>query len=274
MFPGVTMTASEPGCVIVTGAAAGIGLATARLLLSGSVPVIGIDHAASPDLGPMFHTVQADLSDPDGISEAVAAAITVDPDLDGLVNCAGIYPVTPLLDMTAAEWDAVLAINLRAPFLMTGEIARHWRRKSTPGAIVNVASTAAFLARPGVAHYAASKAGLIQLTRVMAIELAPLGIRVNAVAPGLIATERVMAHAAGDGAAEHGAKLARIPARRAGTPDEVARSIRWLLSGDAAYATGSVLTLDGGLTLGISSYGEASARDEQMRPSDIGDASG
>ena len=88
----------------------------------------------------------------------------------------------------------------------------------------------------------------------MAIELAPLGIRVNAVAPGLIATDRVMAHAAGTGAAEHKAKLARIPAGREGAPDEVARAIRWLLSGEAAYSTGSVLTLDGGFTLGIPAY--------------------
>jgi NAD(P)-dependent dehydrogenase (short-subunit alcohol dehydrogenase family) len=120
--------------------------------------------------------------------------------------------------------------------------------------VVNIASTSAFLARPGTLHYAASKAGLVQITKGMALELAPHGIRVNAVAPGLIATERVMAHATGAGAAEHSAKLARVPAAREGTPQEVADAVRWLLSPAAAYCVGSVLTLDGGYTLGIPSY--------------------
>ena len=240
--------------VLVTGAAAGIGLATARLLLGDGVTVVGIDRDAMPDLGPNFHRLTADLSAAGEPDRAVAAALHVAPDLGGLVNCAGIYPVTPMLDMDVDEWDRVLSINLRTPFLMTRAVARHWSGTGAAGAVVNVSSTAAVLARPGTTHYAASKAGLVQLTRVMAIELAPLGVRVNAVAPGLIATERVMTHAAGAGAAEHGAKLARIPAKREGTPEEVARAIRFLLSDEAAYATGSVLTLDGGFTLGIPSY--------------------
>ncbi|MEO1493116.1 MAG: SDR family oxidoreductase [Pseudomonadota bacterium] len=240
--------------VLITGAAAGIGLATARLLLGDGVTVIGVDCDPLPDLGERFHPVQADLSNPDQITAAADQAFDLTPDLDGLVNCAGVYPVTPMLDLDSAEWDAVLAVNLRAPFLLTQAVARHWRDAASRCKIVNVASTAAVLARPGVAHYAASKAGLVQLTKVMAIELAPLGIRVNAIAPGLIATENVMDHARGAGAAEHSAKLARIPAAREGTPQEIARAIRWLLSDEAAYATGSVLTLDGGFTLGLPSY--------------------
>lgn len=240
--------------VLVTGAASGIGLATAQLLLSDGVTVVGIDRDPMPDLGPDFTAIIADLAEPRHITRAVDQATIAVPDLDGLVNCAGIFPVTPMLDMTVAEWDAVQAVNLRAPFLMIQAMARHWQRMKSHCRVVNVASTAAFLARPGVAHYAASKAGLIQLTKVMAVELAPLGIQVNAVAPGLIATEKVMAHAAGPGAAEHRTKLARIPAGREGDPGEVARAIRWLLSADAAYATGAVLTLDGGFTLGIPAY--------------------
>ena len=239
---------------LVTGAANGIGRATAKLLLENGTVVAGLDRDPMPDLGPRFHPFEADLSDPDRIEATVAGALAAVPDLDSLVNCAGIYPVTPMLDMDAAEWDAVLSVNLRAPFLLSRAVARHWKDAGYRGTIVNVASTAAVLARPGVAHYAASKAGLIQLTRVMAVELAPLNIRVNAVAPGLIATERVMEHATGAGAAEHGAKLQRIPAAREGTPEEVARAICWLLSDDSAYATGSVLTLDGGFTLGIPAY--------------------
>ena len=235
-------------------AANGIGLATAKTLLADETIVVGFDRDPMPDLGPGFHPIQTDLSDLDQIETAVTRALTTVPDLDGLVNCAGIFPVTSMLDMTAAEWDAVLSVNLRAPFLLTQALARHWKANSSHCKVVNVASTAAVLARPGVAHYAASKAGLIQMTKVMAIELAPLGIRVNAIAPGLIATEKVMEHAGGEGAKEHQAKLARIPAGREGAPDEVARAICWLLSDDSAYATGSVLTLDGGFTLGIPSY--------------------
>ena len=240
--------------VLVTGAANGIGRATAERLISQGTTVVGIDRDPMPDLGAGFHPVQADLSDPDQIETAVGEALALVPDVDGLVNCAGIFPVTPMLDMRADEWDAVLSVNLRAPFLVTQALVRHWKANLSRCSIVNVASTAATLARPGVAHYAASKAGLIQMTKVMAIELAPLGIRVNAIAPGLIATEKVMAHADGDGAAEHLAKLARIPSGREGAPDEVARAICWLLSDDSAYATGSVLTLDGGFTLGIPEY--------------------
>lgn len=240
--------------VLISGTASGIGRATAELLLAEGTHVVGLDRDPPPDLGAGFHGVTADLSDPSAIGPAVAEALAREPRIDGLVNCAGIYPVTPMLDMDPAEWDAVLSINLRAPFLLTQAVARHWRDVGLQGKVVNVASTAATLARPGTTHYAASKAGLVQLTRVMAIELAPLGVRVNAVAPGLIATDRVMAHAAGAGAAEHAAKLTRIPAAREGRPDEVARAIRWLLSDDSAYATGSVVTLDGGFTLGIPSY--------------------
>ena len=240
--------------VLVTGAASGIGLATARFLLDDGRKVVGLDSAPMPDLGPEFHAVQADLTDHEQIATAVANATSATPELDGLVNCAGIYPVTSMLDLQADEWDTVLSVNLRAPFLLSQALARYWKETSRGGAIVNVASTAAVLARPGVAHYAASKAGLVQLTRVMAIELATLNIRVNAVAPGLIGTETVMEHARSSGAAEHGAKLQRIPAAREGTPEEVASAIRWLLSEDSTYATGSVLTLDGGFTLGIPAY--------------------
>ena len=240
--------------VLITGAASGIGLATARLLLDKGLAVVGIDRDPLPDLDGQVLGLQADLSDPAQIETAVTQALTAQPDIDGLVNCAGIFPVTSMLEMTLEEWDAVLSVNLRAPFLVTQALARHWNQTASRCKIVNVASTAAVLARPGVAHYAASKAGLIQLTKVMAIELAPLGIQVNAVAPGLIATEKVVAHAAGEGAAEHAAKLARIPARREGQPEEVARAIHWLLSEESSYATGSVLTLDGGFTLGIPAY--------------------
>ena len=123
------------------------------------------------------------------------------------------------------------------------------------GAIVNVSSTASVLARPGIAHYGASKAALNQLTRVLAVELAPLGIRVNAVLPGVIATERVMADQDTPAAeAEMAAKLARIPLGRLGAPTEVVPLVGFLLSDAASYCTGSLFTVDGGFSLGMARY--------------------
>jgi len=244
---------SRKSAVLVTGAASGIGRALTDAILADGGTVAGLDREPLPD-APGFHGLIADLTDPDAIVPAVEAAFAAAPGLDALVNCAGIYPVTPMLDLSVAEWDAVLGVNLRAPFLLTQAVARRWAAAGTPASVVNIASTSAVLARPGTAHYAASKAGLVQMTKVMALELAPHRIRVNAVAPGIVATGRVMAHAAGPGAAEHKAKMARVPAGREATPDEIAGAIRWLLSPAAAYCAGTVLTLDGGYTLGIPSY--------------------
>ncbi|HUS55608.1 MAG TPA: SDR family oxidoreductase [Thermohalobaculum sp.] len=242
-----------PNAVLVTGAASGIGQALSNALIAAGSSVVGLDCAAMAP-APNFHPIVADLTDPQAIDAAVAAAFAAVPEIDALVNCAGIYPVTPMLELPLDEWNHVLDINLRAPFLLTQALARRWVAAGTKAAVVNIASTSAVLARPGTLHYAASKAGLIQMTRGMALELAPHCIRVNAVAPGVIATERVMAHATGAGAAEHTTKLARVPAGRVGKPQEVVEATRWLLSPAAAYCVGSVLTLDGGYTLGIPSY--------------------
>ena len=116
---------ADRGGVIVTGAASGIGLATARLLLEDGASVVGIDRDAMPDLGPRCHRLTADLSDAAGIDGVIADAVEAAPDVTGLVNCAGIYPVTPMLDMDPDEWDRVLSVNLRAPFLVTRALARH-----------------------------------------------------------------------------------------------------------------------------------------------------
>lgn len=249
----MTVSDPAPAATLVTGAAAGIGRALTETLLAAGGTVVGVDREPM-DPAPGFHPVRADLTRPDGIEAAVEAAFAAAPALDALVNCAGIFPVTPFLDLPLGEWDEVLGLNLRTPFLLAQALARRWVAAGTQAAVVNVASTSAIIARPGTAHYAASKAGLVQLTRIMALELAPRGIRVNAIAPGVVMTERVRAHAAGPGAPEHKAKMARVPAGREATPDEVAGAIAWLLSPAAAYCVGAVLTLDGGYTLGIPGY--------------------
>lgn len=249
--------------VLVTGAADGLGRAIAeRLAQEGAALILtDRDEAALAGLpctlaNPSAHRARA--ADP--LSEAaiddLVACASQEGEVDGLVNVAGTYPVTPAERITAAEWDEVLSLNLRAPFLVSVAVARALARAGRGGAIVNISSTASLLARPGIAHYGASKAGLNQLTRVLAVEFAPAGIRVNAVLPGVVATERVLAlEATGPARAEAEAKRARIPLGRLGRPDEISPLVAFLLSDEAAYMTGSLVTVDGGFSLGIARYG-------------------
>jgi NAD(P)-dependent dehydrogenase (short-subunit alcohol dehydrogenase family) len=249
--------------VVVTGAASGIGRALAEALARQRAPVVlcdvdvaGVEEAAKKITvaGGRAWPVVADVTQPADVERMVDRARRDAGPLGGLVNCAGIYPNTPFLDVTVKEWDAVLAVNLRAPFLVTQAMARRMIADGGGGSIVNVSSTASRLARPGIAHYGASKAALNQLTAVTAVELAPHGIRVNAVLPGVVGTERVQANAAsGAGRVEHETKLARIPLGRLAEPAEVVNVILFLLSPEAAYCTGALFTVDGGFTLGIPS---------------------
>lgn len=246
--------------ILVTGAASGIGLAIVKRLGRDNAELILADkdadglEAAARQLAATGVAVMAlpcDLCDAAAIERLAEDA----GPLDGLVNCAGVYPVTPLMDLSASEWDRVMNINLRAPFLLTRAVARGLISAGNGGSIVNISSTASVLARPGIAHYGASKAGLNQLTRVLAVELAPHGIRVNAILPGVIDTETVAAALTTPAARDEMAtKKARIPMGRLGTPEEIAEMAAFLLSPAASYSTGSLCTADGGFSLGIAKY--------------------
>lgn len=257
---GLEMSTNGPGRTLVTGAASGIGLAIAKRVIAAGGKLVMTDHdmaslsAARERIAAPAGTIDLITGDLTNAAE-VQNVVTAAGRIDGLVNCAGIYPVTPLMDLPVEEWDCVLAINLRAPFLVTQATARCMIANGVHGAIVNISSTASMLARPGIAHYGASKAGLNQLTRVLAVELAPSNIRVNAILPGVIATERVTGSVTSTAArAEMDAKVARIPMQRLGTPEEIAELAVFLLSDASSYTTGGLFTVDGGFSLGMARY--------------------
>lgn len=231
---------------VVTGAARGIGAATAALLREQGWEVVGIDRDPPP-AGEDWRV--ADLADP----AAVEAALADLERIDGLVNNAALQHATPLLETTPEQWDAVLAVNLRGPFVTTRACAQ--RLSAVGGAIVNVASVHGLATSANVAPYAASKGGLLAFTRAAAIELAELGVRVNAVAPGAIDTEALRDGFARQvtGDAERVLKE-RTPLHRFGAPREIAATIAFLLDGErSGFTTGQTLTVDGGVMARLSS---------------------
>ncbi len=246
--------------VLVTGAASGIGCDLTTSLLDKGERVVALDYDEEK-LTKVYTNHKTslvcrclDVCDVDGIARSIEMIRGEVGTIKGLVNCAGIYPVTAFLDITVEEWDQVLNTNLRGAFVLSQAVAQLMVADKVKGSIVNVTSTSATFCRPGVAHYGSSKAGLTQLTRDMALELAPYGIRVNAVAPGVIGTETVVNVAKLQGTEEHAAKLASIPTGRIGEVHEITALIEFLLSNQASYCTGSILLADGGLTLGIPRY--------------------
>ncbi len=232
--------------LLVTGADSGIGLAFVEAAAAAGSEIAAIVRADSGRLDGLVDAqrrVEADLADADAARTASADAIAVLGGLDGLVYSAGIFLRKGLLDTTIEELDQVLAVNLRAAFVVSQVAAR---AMTGSGSIVLVSSQIGDVGHPRAAAYAASKAGLNGLVRAAAVELAPSGIRVNAVAPGPTATP-MTAEAVAD--AERSANMiSQIPLGRLAEPREIAAAIAFLMSDGAASITGHVLTVDGGFT--------------------------
>jgi NAD(P)-dependent dehydrogenase (short-subunit alcohol dehydrogenase family) len=226
---------------LVTGAASGIGRAVARRLAAEGASVTGLD-ISREGLQETFESIPgAHLLTVDVNSEQAHAGVR---DCDVLVNAAAILLRHDLLDHPLPDWQRTLDVNLKAPLRLSREFARAHIAAATPGAIVNVASIESFIALAGHAAYTASKHALLMLTRAFALELAPHGIRVNAVAPGVTKTGMNATLRADP---ERSAALTQaIPLGRFSTPAEQAAAICFLASAEASYVTGATLGVDGG----------------------------
>ncbi|HUU10789.1 MAG TPA: 3-oxoacyl-[acyl-carrier-protein] reductase [Phycisphaerae bacterium] len=240
----------EGKTAIVTGGARGIGLAIARQLAAGGATVVLVDvladvlkEAAAGLAGAKeVLTYAVDVTDEAAVEKMMDQVVEKTGRIDILINNAGITRDDLILRMDADEWDLVMKVNLKGTFLMTKHASRYMVRQKA-GRIVNMASVSGLVGNPGQANYSASKAGVVGFTRTVARELARKNVCCNAVAPGFIDTE--MTQVLPEKAKE--AALAAIPMKRMGSADEVANVVCFLASDAAAYVTGHVLPVDGGM---------------------------
>jgi NAD(P)-dependent dehydrogenase (short-subunit alcohol dehydrogenase family) len=243
----------EGRVVVVTGGAQGIGQACVRRLAQDGAAVALWDVADAPGLalqqelraaGARVTYCHCNVALAADVQAALSSTQAALGPVQGLVNNAGIFKAANFLDITEADWDAVLDVNLKGSFLVGQAVAREMV-KTGGGAIVNMSSVNGTLAIPSIASYNASKGAINQLTRVMALSLSDQGVRVNAVAPGTIATE--LAAAAVLTSEEAKARImSRTPLKRLGEPGEIADVVAFLLSDAASYMTGEIVVVDGG----------------------------
>jgi len=246
--------------VVVTGAASGIGAATARRLYEEGAAVVAADlrlpdvEAAVGDLNQdRIHAMAADVSDRTQVSRLIASASEHFGNLYGLVNSAGIRGVGNILDLEPEELDRVLSVNLVGTLNVCQAFVQSVAQTGNACAIVNVTSAAGIRGVPNRLSYVASKFGVVGITQAMALDLAPLDVRVNAVAPGMIRTP--MTAPMFEDPADVEKIRAAHPIGRAGEPHEIAAAIAFLLSEDASFITGAILPVDGGHTVGVPSFG-------------------
>jgi NAD(P)-dependent dehydrogenase (short-subunit alcohol dehydrogenase family) len=241
--------------VLISGGTSGIGLATARRFLDEGARVFigGVDAEELPSAiaalggsGPVLRGVAGDVSREDDAVALVDAADEFLVRIDVLINNAGIARKARFLTIEAAAWDRTVAVNLRGMFLVAQAVARRMEADGGGGAIVNMASTNALGGEEEFADYNASKGGVLQLTRSMAVELGGAGIRVNCLCPGFVDTP--LNRALGDEEGFRAYERDRIPLGRRGRPEEVAAAYAFLASDEASFIHGAALVVDGGQT--------------------------
>jgi NAD(P)-dependent dehydrogenase (short-subunit alcohol dehydrogenase family) len=238
---------------LITGGAQGIGEACARLFLEQGARVVIVDvdkekgQALVSQLQQQGHEIlflASDVGNKVEVDAVIAQVLAQHGRLDVLVSNAGIFKAAPFLEVSESDFDEVLRVNLKGAFLV-GQAAARVMKEKGGGAIVHMSSVNAVMAIPEIASYNVSKGGLNQLTRAMALALADDGIRVNAVAPGTIATELASKAVLTSDDARNKI-LGRTPMKRLGNPAEVAHVVAFLASDAASYITGEVITVDGG----------------------------
>ncbi|HSS61323.1 MAG TPA: SDR family oxidoreductase [Candidatus Limnocylindrales bacterium] len=257
------MTRFEGKGVVVTGAAQGIGRAVARAFAAEGAGVVMVDNEADVlattakgirEAGGRVETVHGDVSRRDDVRRAVDLAVERFGHVDAAVQVAGIADFIPFLEVSDESWDRILNVNLRGAWYLAQEAGRVMMRDGIRGAIVLTASTNAFQPEAGGLAYNTSKSGQVAVMHTAALELSKHGIRVNAIAPGIINT-RLSAFVINNPESRR-IMLDRIPIGRFAEPDEMARPILWMCSDDASYLTGHLMVVDGALSTGLPEPGE------------------
>ncbi len=242
---------------LVTGASYGLGAAIAKMLAHDGFDV-AVTELNADDLadtvaaiegeGAQAVAIALDVRSMESIENAIAATIDGLGQIDVLVNNAGRLLVKPALDIDLEEWNQVMAVNVTGTYFMSQRVAQYMVDADHPGCIINIASTFTVMGAPNVSAYGISKAAVGGITRHLAVEWAQHGIRVNAVAPGSVRT-KLRAEILDANPVHAEAKLAEIPMKRWGAPEDMASAVSYLASSGAAYVNGHVLVVDGGLTI-------------------------
>lgn len=249
--------------VIITGAAAGIGKGIAEKFASKKDHLLLVDinktelNKVKEEITSYYpevtiQTLAGDLTLSDFPQKVVEKCRESFGKVNVLVNCAGIFPSTPFLDISRSEWNRVFDLNLSAVFFLTQAVVKLMMDTESENAnVINITSAASEVARPGVSHYCSSKAALKMLTQVLSLELAPQGIRVNAVGPGLVETETLLKTLNNEKSIkEHKEKVSYAPLNRTAKISEIGAAVYFISTSEASYITGQNLLVDGGYSAG------------------------
>lgn len=249
--------------VIITGSASGIGKGIAEKFASNGNDLLLIDindkvlRQTTIELSTNYPEVSilsiaGDLTSPSFVEQVTSTCRESFETVNVLVNCAGLFPSTPALEITRDEWDNVFTLNVSALFFLTQSIVKLMiETESEDANIINITSAASEVARPGVAHYCSSKAAVKMLTQVLALELAPYNIRINAVGPGLVETETLLKTLTTERAiSEHKEKVSYSPLNRTAKIQEISSVVKFISSPDSSYITGQNILVDGGYSAG------------------------